>query len=86
LKRQRELEAEVRLACTGEAGEGLARSLRPPIGVSNLYIAFPTGEYKNWTACQALFAHGKSAAAQKPKSKQSLMWATILHRTAWYAE
>lgn len=54
--------------------------------VSNLYNAFLTGEYENWTACRALFAHAKSAAAQKPKSKESLeMWATILYRAACYA-
>ncbi|KAF2030276.1 hypothetical protein EK21DRAFT_41176, partial [Setomelanomma holmii] len=27
--------------------------------VSNLYAKFPTGAYKNWAACQALFAHAK---------------------------
>jgi hypothetical protein len=33
LKRRKELEAEVRPACTGEAAGGLAQRLWPPIGV-----------------------------------------------------
>jgi len=55
--------------------------------IKNLCSALPTGEYENWTACQALFPHAKSAAAQKPKGQESLkMWATILYRAAWYAQ
>ncbi|KAI8930725.1 hypothetical protein NX059_012334 [Plenodomus lindquistii] len=55
--------------------------------VSNLYAEFPTGEYKNWAACQALFPHAKSAAGQPPKNESSLAeWATLLYRAAWYAE
>ncbi|PSN58707.1 hypothetical protein BS50DRAFT_450258, partial [Corynespora cassiicola Philippines] len=55
--------------------------------IKNLCLALPTGEHENWTACQALFPHAKSAAAQRPKGQESLeMWATILYRAAWYAE
>jgi hypothetical protein len=55
--------------------------------VCNLFAAFPTGEYKNWAACQALFPHAKSAARQPPKDESSLAdWATLLYRAAWYAE
>ncbi|KAF2010518.1 hypothetical protein BU24DRAFT_436620 [Aaosphaeria arxii CBS 175.79] len=54
--------------------------------VSNLCAAFPTGEYENWAACQALFAHAKAAAGQKPEATSSLIeWATLLYRAAWYA-
>ncbi|KAF1970862.1 TPR-like protein [Bimuria novae-zelandiae CBS 107.79] len=53
---------------------------------NNLYAAFPTGEYENWAACQALFAHAKAAASQKPEAASSLIeWATLLYRAAWYA-
>jgi hypothetical protein len=55
--------------------------------VSNLCAAFPTGEYKNWAACQALFAHAKSALEQRPEDESSITeWATLLYRAAWYAE
>ena len=55
--------------------------------IVNLFSEFPTGQYENWTICQALFPHAKSAAAQKPEGQESLkMWATILYRAAWYAE
>ncbi|KAF1969172.1 TPR-like protein [Bimuria novae-zelandiae CBS 107.79] len=54
--------------------------------IHNLYAEFPTGEYENWAACQALFAHAKSAAAQQPEEEESLAeWATLLYRAAWYA-
>ncbi|KAF2678089.1 TPR-like protein [Lentithecium fluviatile CBS 122367] len=55
--------------------------------ISNLCAEFPTGQYENWTACQALFAHAKSAVGQQPEDKPSLAeWATLLYRAAWYAE
>ncbi|KAF2826854.1 hypothetical protein CC86DRAFT_445782 [Ophiobolus disseminans] len=55
--------------------------------VSNLRDTFPTGEYKNWIACQALFAHVKAAVGQQPEDKSSLAeWATLLYRAAWFAE
>jgi hypothetical protein len=55
--------------------------------ISNLHDAFPTGEYENWAACQALFAHAKAAVGQQPEDESSLAeWATLLYRAAWYAE
>ena len=55
--------------------------------VSNLCAAFPTGEYENWKACQALFAHARSAVEQPPEDGSSLAkWALLLYRVAWYAE
>jgi hypothetical protein len=55
--------------------------------VSNLCAAFPTGEYENWAACCALFAHARSAVEQPPEDELSLAeWATLLYRAAWYAE
>jgi tetratricopeptide (TPR) repeat protein len=54
--------------------------------VSNLRKAFPTGEYENWAACQALFAHAKAAVGQQPEDESSLAeWATLLYHAAWYA-
>ena len=54
--------------------------------ISNLCAAFPTGEYENWTVCQTLFPHAKSAAAQRPEKKDTLsVWASVLYRAAWYA-
>jgi len=55
--------------------------------VSNLCLAFPTGEYKNWAACQALYAHTKAAVGQELKDESSIVeWATVLYRAAWFAE
>jgi hypothetical protein len=54
--------------------------------IRNLYITFPTGEYENWTVCQALFPHAKSASGQQPKEQDSLIdWASIVYKAAWYA-
>jgi tetratricopeptide (TPR) repeat protein len=53
---------------------------------SNLYAAFPTGEYENWPTCQALFAHVKSAVGQRPENETSLLeWAGLLYLASWYA-
>jgi tetratricopeptide (TPR) repeat protein len=55
--------------------------------VSNVYAAFPTGDYENWAECRALFAHARSAVEQPPEDELSLAeWATLLYRAAWYAE
>ncbi|KAF1935910.1 hypothetical protein EJ02DRAFT_360417, partial [Clathrospora elynae] len=54
--------------------------------VSNLCAAFLTGEYENWAACQALYAHAKAAIGQQPKDKLSIAeWATVLYHAAWFA-
>jgi hypothetical protein len=54
--------------------------------ISNLYAAFPRVNYENLAACQALFAHVKSAAEQKPEGGPALVeWATLLYSAAHYA-
>jgi hypothetical protein len=54
--------------------------------IANLCQEFPTGEYGNWTMCQQLFPHVKSAMSQRPESQNYLrQWATLLYRGAWYA-
>jgi hypothetical protein len=54
--------------------------------ITKLCEAFPTGEYENWTTCQALFVHAKAAAGHKPEGASPLVqWATLLYRAAWYA-
>ncbi|MCJ1268442.1 hypothetical protein MMC22_008330 [Lobaria immixta] len=54
--------------------------------ITNLFTVFPTGDDENWTKCQALFPHAKSAVAQQPATESSLQeWASILNHAAWYA-
>ncbi|KAF2679262.1 hypothetical protein K458DRAFT_394168 [Lentithecium fluviatile CBS 122367] len=40
--------------------------------IGNLRAEFPTGQYENWAACQALFAHARSAVEQQPEGQSSL--------------
>ena len=55
--------------------------------ISILCAAFPNGEYENWAACQALYAHVRAAVEQQPKDESSIaQWATMLHHAAWYAQ
>ena len=50
-----------------------------------LSAKFPTGEHENWTYCQALFPHAKSAVIQRPKAEGSLReWASLLYHAVWY--
>lgn len=56
-----------------------------------LYAEFPAqGNYENWTQCQMLFPHVKSAEVQRPvvvEEEDSLWdWAVILSRAAYYLE
>ncbi len=54
--------------------------------IKNLFAEFPTGEHENWTYCQALFPHAKSAVTQRPKGDGSLReWASLIYNAAWYA-
>jgi hypothetical protein len=54
--------------------------------IRNLFRVFPTGQYENWSRCQVLFPHVKSALAQPPEDGRSLReWASILYNAAWYA-
>ena len=53
--------------------------------IQNLSAEFPTGEHENWTCCQALFPHAKSAVTQRPSGDGSLReWASLLYNVAWY--
>jgi hypothetical protein len=53
----------------------------------NLCEEFPTGDYENWARCQALFPHAKAAAHQQPKEPAAIRdLASILYKSAWYAE
>ena len=55
--------------------------------ISNLCAEFPTGNFENWAACQALFAHAQAASEQRPSDDSMIAdWATVLYRAAWYAE
>ena len=54
--------------------------------VKNLSAAFPSGKYENWTSCQVLFPHAKSAITQQPRTEDSLNeWASLMYNAAWYA-
>ena len=54
--------------------------------IKNLSAEFPTGGHENWTYCQTLFPHAKSAVIQRPKAEGSLReWASLLYNAAWYA-
>ncbi len=54
--------------------------------IKNLSDEFPTGNYENWTYCETLFPHAKSAITQRPKAEGSLReWASLLYNAAWYA-
>jgi hypothetical protein len=41
--------------------------------ISNLCAEFLIGEYENWIACQALFAHARLAVRQQLEDKLSLV-------------
>jgi tetratricopeptide (TPR) repeat protein len=54
--------------------------------ISNLCAELPTGEYKNWDKCRALFPHTQAAFAHRPQDSESLKeWALLLFKAAWYA-
>jgi tetratricopeptide (TPR) repeat protein len=54
--------------------------------ISNLCAELPTGEFKDWEKCQALFPHARAALVQQPKSRESRKeWALLLYKAAWYA-
>ncbi|KAH7083757.1 hypothetical protein FB567DRAFT_426572, partial [Paraphoma chrysanthemicola] len=49
-------------------------------------FAFPVGEHENWSKCEALFPHAKSALVVQPKEDVALReWASLLYEAAWYA-
>ena len=54
--------------------------------IHSLSVAFPPGKYENWTRCQALFPHVKSAMAQRPIAEGSLSnWVLLMYHAACYA-
>ena len=54
--------------------------------IENLYAVYPTGDPENWSKCQALFPHAKSAEMQLPCDKKAVRkWGIILCNAAWYA-
>ncbi|OCK77385.1 TPR-like protein [Lepidopterella palustris CBS 459.81] len=54
--------------------------------IKSLYAVYPTGEPENWSECQALFPHAKSAEMQQPCDKGTVeQWAIMLRKAAWYA-
>jgi tetratricopeptide (TPR) repeat protein len=54
--------------------------------IKTLNLAFPKAQYKNWSRCEAVFPHAKSALMQKPKEHDLLSeWASLLYKMAWYA-
>ncbi|KAF2022398.1 TPR-like protein [Aaosphaeria arxii CBS 175.79] len=54
--------------------------------ISNLFDAFPPGEYENWEKCQRLYPHAVAASHKKPQSLESCKkWARLLYHAAWYA-
>ena len=68
-----------------EAQEQLERWKKQFIVALN--YAFPSGEYENWTTCQALFPHARSALRLKfQEPAVSLQWAALMHKAAWYAD
>lgn len=48
--------------------------------------AFPTGDYTNWTTCQALFPHMEAMERYRvTDADHVLVWARTLYNGAWYA-
>ena len=53
--------------------------------IKNLHAIYPTGDWENWSKCQALFPHAKSAEMQRPCDKEMMeKWGAILRNAAWY--
>ena len=51
-----------------------------------LNVVFPTGDHENWSLCETLFPHAKSAERQRPMENASVRaWAQILWKAGWYA-
>ena len=54
--------------------------------IVNMSKAFPNGEYKNWTTCQALFPHVQALLAYRPTSNKYVpFWAAVLDNAGWFA-
>jgi hypothetical protein len=54
---------------------------------SHLGGAFPTGDYANWTKCQALFPHVEAMERHRVTDTDHVqVWAKVLYNGSWYAE
>ena len=54
--------------------------------VHRLWTSLPNGEFKNWTLCDTLFPHARSAAEHRPVQQEVLLkWASVMYNSAWYA-
>ena len=54
--------------------------------VNRLDQAFPSGNHTNWSECQVLFPHARSALNFVPGDQTTaLQWASVMERTAQYA-
>ncbi|KAK3615630.1 hypothetical protein LTR56_026472 [Elasticomyces elasticus] len=54
--------------------------------VQDATLVWLEGHFENWSVCRTLFPHAKSAAGQRPTIPKALLeWATVMHRSAWYA-
>ncbi|KAH7111323.1 hypothetical protein B0J11DRAFT_392285, partial [Dendryphion nanum] len=55
--------------------------------LTNFDTALPVGRHENWATCQMLFPHANAAEGHEPVDERSLQqWASILHKSAWYAQ
>ena len=54
--------------------------------ILNMWETFPTGQYENWTTCQALFPHAQAVLAYRPAIDEYIIyWAAVLTNAGWYA-
>jgi hypothetical protein len=54
--------------------------------IENLHAVYPTADPENWSKCQALFPHAKSAGMRRPCNKETVeKWGVILGNAARYA-
>jgi hypothetical protein len=54
--------------------------------VHRLWTSFPTGDFYNWTVCDTLFPHARSAMEHAPVNQDvNLEWASVMYNSAWYA-
>ena len=54
--------------------------------VDILGVAFPTGDYANWTTCQPLFPHIEAMESNEVTDIDHVqVWARVLYNGAWYA-
>jgi hypothetical protein len=52
---------------------------------TKLDAVLPSGDHENWSLCEILFPHVKSAERQRPEEQSMRDWAQLLRKSAWYA-